>query len=448
MSDEREVSAVSLKLAVVGGGSSYTPELLEGLLAQQDRFPVSEVWLLDIPDGEEKVSIVAALGRRMAEAQGRSVRVEWTLDPERALSGADFVVSQFRAGLLQGRWRDEHLPLKYGMLGQETTGAGGFAYALRSVHASLELAERLNRLAPQAWLVNFTNPSGIVTEALLKHGFDRTVGLCNVAIGVEKATARALGVGEERVTLEAMGLNHLTWMRVFLDGKDITPRLLHLDEGGLADGLPANLPRPDWSPALLRALGLLPNGYLHYYYAYDDAVHHELEAVERGEGTRADRVIEIERDLFRLYADPNLREKPALLSKRGGAFYSEAAVRLMVGLHAGADQPQVLNVRNGDTFPELAPDSVVEVACKVERGRVTPLSPGPMPTVVRGLVQGVKAYEELTVEAARTGSRDLALAALVAHPLVHSADKAQALLGDILHENADYLPRFQSATQR
>ncbi len=439
---------MSLKVAVVGGGSSYTPELLEGLLREHGRLPVTEVHLLDIPDGREKVEIVAALGRRMAEAQGRGVRIEWTLDAEKALDGANFVVSQFRAGLLQGRQRDEHLPLRYGMLGQETTGAGGFAYALRSVHASLELAERMRRLCPNAWLVNFTNPSGIVTEALLKHGFPRTVGLCNVAIGVEKATARHLGVNESRITLEAMGLNHLTWMRVFLDGQDLTPKVLHLDDGDLAAGRPANLPKPDWSPSLLRALGLLPNGYLHYYYEYEAAVRHELEAVERGEGTRADRVIEIERELFRLYADPSLREKPALLSKRGGAFYSEAAVRLMVGLYAGSPSPQVLNVRNAGTFAELPPDSVVEVACEVSPEGVRPIPPGAMPPMVRGLVQGVKAYEELTVEAARSGSRDLALAALLAHPLVRSAEKAERLLGDILREHADYLPRFRSGAAR
>jgi 6-phospho-beta-glucosidase len=198
----------------------------------------------------------------------------------------------------------------------------------------------------------------------------------------------------------------------------------------------------------LRSLGLLPNGYQHYYSEHEEAVRRELEAVERGEGTRADRVIEIERELFRLYADPNLREKPALLSKRGGAFYSEAAVRLMVGLYAGSASPQVLNVQNDGTFAELPPDSVVEVACEVSPEGVRPISPGAMPAMVRGLVQGVKAYEELTVEAARTGSRDLALAALIAHPLVHAADKAEKLLSDILRENAAYLPRFASPAGR
>ena len=435
---------MALKLAVVGGGSSYTPELIEGILLRESHFPVAEIQLLDVDDqrGWEKVQIVAALANRMAKAKDQSVRIEATLDPEKALSGADFVVSQFRAGGLKARQRDEHIPLRYNMLGQETTGVGGFANALRTVPQALELANRIDRYAPNAWLVNFTNPSGIVTEALLKHGWKKTVGLCNVAIGVEKGIAKALDVSEDRITLEAMGLNHLTWMKVYLDGQEITAKILGLEEGAEIEGRPANLPQPEWPHELLESIAMLPNGYLHYYYEYEHAVESEKEAVDRGEGTRADRVIAIERELFEMYADPNLTEKPALLSKRGGAYYSEAAVRLMVGLYTGESAPQVLNVQNLGTYPELPDDAVVETACRIDHEGAHPLPAAPMPLTVRGIVQGVKAYEMLTVEAARTGNHHKAYEALLVHPLVRSARAAEAVLGDILAENAQYLPQF------
>jgi 6-phospho-beta-glucosidase len=433
---------VSLKLTVIGGGSSYTPELVEGLIKERQRLPVSQLTLLDVPAGQEKVEIIAGLARRMAAAAGVPMAVEVTLDPERALDGADLVVSQFRAGGLAGRQRDEHLPLRYGMLGQETTGPGGFANALRTIPQALALAEVIQRRAPKAWLVNFTNPSGIVTEALLRYGWPRTVGLCNVAIGVEKGVARALGVAEERITIESMGLNHLTWMRVRLDGKDITPQLLGLEGGGLVEGRPANLPQGEWPPTLLRALGLLPNGYLHYYYETDRAVAAERAALERGEGTRADRVMALEAELFRLYRDPNLDHKPPQLAQRGGAYYSEAAVRLMVGLNGGETPVQVLNVQNRGAMPELPDEAVVEVACRVDREGAHPVPPGPMPEAIRGLVQAVKAYEQQTVEAARTGDRLTAYRALISHPLVRSVSDAERLLDDILRENAPLLPAF------
>lgn len=436
-----------LKLAVIGGGSSYTPELIEGILKHRDQFPVEELVLLDVPEGKEKVEIVTALAKRMAEAKGAPVSIRCTLNPDEALTGADYVVSQFRAGGLQGRWKDEHLPLKYHMLGQETTGPGGFANALRTVPQALALAERMQRLCPNAWLVNFTNPSGIITEALLKHGFSHTIGLCNVAIGVEKGIARALHVDESRVHVEGVGLNHLTWMRAFVDDENVTPHVLGLEEARSEDlhvAIPANLPKPEWPPALLNALGMIPNGYLHYYYETEKSVEEEAAAVARGEGTRADQVMEIERELFKLYRDPNLREKPALLEKRGGAFYSEAAVRLMVGLNTGKAPIQVLNVQNHGTLAGIPDDSVVEIACRVTKTGATPVECPPIPPQVRGLVQAVKAYEELTVEAARKGDRRMAYQALIAHPLVRSTGAAEDLLGDILRENAAYLPAFSA----
>lgn len=435
---------MALKMAVVGGGSSYTPELIEGILLRQGPFPVAEVQLLDVEDqnGWEKVQIVAALANRMAKAKGQPVKIEATLDPEQALRDADFVVSQFRAGGLKARQRDEHIPLRYNMLGQETTGVGGFANALRTVPQALQLADRIDHFAPRAWLVNFTNPSGIVTEALLKHGWKKTVGLCNVAIGVEKGIAKALGVSEDRITLGAMGLNHLTWMKVYLDSQDITPKILGLEEGAQIEGRPANLPQSEWPHELLESIAMLPNGYLHYYYEYEHAVESEKAAVDRGEGTRADKVMAIEHDLFQMYADPNLTEKPALLSKRGGAYYSEAAVRLMVGLYTGTSAPQVLNVQNHGTYPELPDDAVVETACSIDKDGAHPLPSLPMPLTIRGIVQGVKAYEMLTVEAARTGNHQKAYEALLVHPLVRSAKSAEAVLADVIQENAQYLPQF------
>jgi 6-phospho-beta-glucosidase len=419
---------MGLKIAVVGGGSTYTPELVEGFARRAARLPMDELVLLDID--AERLSIVGGLAQRMLDLLDWPGRLTLTGDRDAALDGADFVLIQLRVGGQAARLVDETLPPRFGVVGQETTGAGGFAKALRTVPLVLELAEATaKRAAPGAWLVDFTNPVGIVTQALLDEGH-RAVGLCNVAINLQRQFAKRFEVEPERVELEHVGLNHLTWERaVRVDGVDRLPELLESEPQVLADhvGLPVEI---------VRTLRAIPSYYLHYY--YDTAA---VVAEQRDGHTRAGDVMEIERQLLELYKDPSLAEKPALLNDRGGAYYSEAAAQLIASLHDGAGDIQVVDVRNDGALPDLPDSAVVEVPCRVDRDGAHPLPLAPLAPEMRGLVQAAKAYEELAVEAAMSGDRRTALRALIANPLV-GAEVAGPLLEALIEANRAYLPRF------
>lgn len=420
---------MGVRIAVVGGGSTYTPELVDGFATRERELPVDELVLLDIDP--ERLAIVAGLARRMLARRGWHGRLVETLDRDAALEGADFVVVQLRVGGQAARLRDETIPPRFGSIGQETTGAGGFAKALRTVPVVLDLAEAVDRrAAPGAWLVDFTNPVGIVTQALLDAGH-RAIGLCNVAIGFQRRFAARFGVTPDRVQLEHVGLNHLSWERAILvDGVDRLPELLTSASQELADevGLPAEL---------IRALGALPSYYLHYYYLTAEIV----EAQRSGQ-TRAEEVMEIERGLLELYRDPTLEEKPALLERRGGAFYSEAAAQLIASLHAGTGDVQVANVRNDGAIADLPDAAVVEIAARIDRDGAHPLPLAPLAPEMRGLVQQARAYEELAVAAAISGDRTTALKALMANPLVRDYRVAEPLLAALLEANRSELPRF------
>jgi 6-phospho-beta-glucosidase len=420
---------VGLKIAVVGGGSTYTPELVEGFATRGDRLGVDELVLFDID--AERLGVVGGLAGRMLARVGWGGRLVLTGRRAEAIDGADFVVVQLRVGGQAMRLVDETLPLEFGRVGQETTGAGGFAKALRTVPVVLELAEETARRgAPGAWFVDFANPVGIVTQALADRGH-RAIGLCNSAIGFQRRFAAMLGVAPERVELEHVGLNHLTWERaVKVDGVDRLPALL--EEHG--DRLARDLGLP---PGLLRALGVVPSTYLRYYYA-TAAV---LDEQRRGP-SRAQQVAEIERDLLELYREPGLDTKPELLERRGGAFYSEAAAALIASLHAGTGDVQVVDVRNDGALPGLPDDTVVEVPAQVDAAGAHPLPLDPLAPELLGLVQQVKAYERLTVEAAVTGDRRTALKALLANPLVGDYRVAAPLLDALLQASRPYLPRF------
>jgi 6-phospho-beta-glucosidase len=412
-----------LNIAVIGGGSTYTPELVEGFIVHKDTLPVRRLLLMDT--APERLEIVGGLARRMLEGSG--IELVLTGDREAAIEGADFVLTQFRVGGMAARAQDEHIPLKYGVIGQETTGPGGFMKALRTVPQVLDIARTMEQVAPDAFLVNFTNPSGLVTEAITRHTSIRTVGLCNVPINMLYSVAGMLGVDPQRVTLDYVGLNHLSFARtVYLDGKDVTDRVLDAGWGKSFD--------PGW----LKAIRMVPNYYLHYF------VHHNraIEEVMRAEETRADKLVKVETELLQMYADPNLREKPALLNERGGARYSQAAVSLIRAIANNLKEVHIVNVRNGQSLPDLPEDSVVEVPAVIDAHGATPQVLGHMPPQIRGLIQAVKAYEELTIEAAITGSIETARLALMAHPLVPSWDTACALLDDLLAANRKYLPQF------
>ena len=406
-----------MKLSVIGAGSTYTPELVSHLSS----LAVDEVALHDID--AERLEVVGGLAERMLGRVGYSGSLLRTGDLDAALDGASFVLFQIRVGGQAARLQDETIPLRCGCIGQETTGAGGFAKAMRTVPVILDLAERVvERAAPGAWIVDFTNPVGIVTRALLDAGH-RAVGLCNVAITFQRLCARLLGVAPERVLVDQVGLNHLTWIRaVRLDGDDVLPQLLaeHGDE--LAADV--ELPR-----SVLDDLGAIPSYYLHYFYAHDRVLEEQRHGVPR-----AQTVAEIERGLLELYRDPGLTEKPALLEQRGGAFYSEAAVGLVRSLATDDGGVHVVDTRNAGTLAGLAADDVVELPARVGAAGPAPLPQAPLAPELLGLVQHVAAYERLTVEAAATRDQVAARKALLAHPLIGQVDRVDALVDSLVAE--------------
>ena len=422
---------MGLKVAVMGGGSTYTPELIEGIVQRADRMPIDELVLMDVSD--ERLEVVGGLARRMVERIGWPGRLTTTRSTDDAVDGAHFVLIQLRVGGQAARLVDETLPPRFGTIGQETTGAGGFAKALRTVPVVLDIAELVRRRgAPDAWLVDFTNPTGIVTQALLDEGH-RAVGLCNVAIGFQRSFAKRFGVEPERVELEHVGLNHLSWERkVVVEGVDRLPEMIETDAEGLAEmvGQPVDI---------IRGQRALPSYYLRYYYRFAEVL---KEQQEGGGHVRAEEVAEIERQLLEMYRDPNLNEKPDLLAHRGGAFYSEAAAQLIASLHDGAGDVQVVDTRNDGAMPELPDDAVVEVSARIDRDGPHPIPVDPLEPDIRGLVQHAKAYEQLATMAAISGDRQVALRALLANPLVIGYDMAAPLLDALLEANRHHLPRF------
>ena len=420
-----------MKIAVVGGGSTYTPELIEGFAKRAGVLPYDELVLHDI--STDRLDVVGGLARRILARDGLAERLVTTTSLDEALDGAAAVLVQLRVGGQQARLVDETLPAKFGLLGQETTGAGGFAKALRTVPVVLKIAERTAaRAEPGAWLIDFTNPVGIVVRALLDEGH-RAMGLCNVAIGFQRRLAARFGVAPERVRLGHAGLNHLSWIRsVEVDGVDRLPELLTSPS---VDDLAAEVEIP---VELLRNLHAIPSYYLHYFYCTEQAVRAQSDG-----STRAAEVLDIEQRLLRMYADPQLDHKPELLEKRGGAYYSEAAAGLVTSLLTDDGAHHYVDVRNDATIAGLPDEAVVEVPALVGRDGARPLAVAPLAPEQLGLVQAVTAYEVLTIEAAKTGSRSAALRALLANPLVREWDLAVQVLDEILAANRDYLPAFR-----
>jgi 6-phospho-beta-glucosidase len=413
-----------MKLALVGAGSTYTPEVVDGLVRLRGLLPVDDLALCDVD--AQRLAVVAGMARRMLVRGGHPACVVQTTSLDEAVEGADAVLLQIRVGGQAARIVDESLPLACGCIGQETTGFGGLAKALRTVPVVLGIADRVRTLAPDAWIVDFTNPVGIVTKGLLDAGH-KVVGLCSAAVVFQKHFAKILGVDFGRIELDHVGLNHLTWeLGVRLDGEDVLPALLgeHAGRVAPATGLPSDV---------IVKLGNIPSYYLHYFYEHDAVVEHALT-----HPSRAEEVAGIERELLELYADESLDEKPPLLARRGGAGYSEAAVELLASLF-GREGRHVLNVRNEGTLPFLADDAVVEVPARVGVGGVAPLPMPPLSPVERGLVAHVSAYEELALEAALHGGRARVFRALLAHPLVGQHEVAETLTGKLIDANRRFL---------
>ncbi|MFF1818242.1 6-phospho-beta-glucosidase [Kribbella sp. NPDC058245] len=415
-----------MKLTVVGGGSTYTPELVDGFARLRDTLPVSELVLVD--PAADRLELVGGLAQRIFAKQGHPGRVTTTSNLDEGIEGADAVLLQLRVGGQAARQQDETWPLECGCVGQETTGAGGLAKALRTVPVVLDIAERVRRTNPNAWIIDFTNPVGIVTRALLSHGH-KAVGLCNVAIGFQRRFARLLGVTPGQVQLDHVGLNHLTWERaVRVDGVDMLPKLLESHVGELADDL--HLPA-----GLLLQLGVVPSYYLRYFYQHDEVVQELL-----NKPSRAAEVAALETQLLEMYADPQLDEKPALLEKRGGAYYSEAAVDLASSLLNDTGDIQVVNTLNDGTFPFLADDAVIEVPATVGADGAMPVAVTPLEPLYAGLVANVTAYEDLALQAAIKGGRERVFEALLAHPLVGQITIAEQLTDKLLAHNKEHLP--------
>ncbi len=417
----------AVKIALIGGGSAYTPELVDGLIRCYDRLPVDELALMDI--NMRRLEILAGLSRRMFAAAGLPTRVTATTDRRQAIAGATFVCTLIRVGGMDARIQDERIPLKYGVIGQETTGPGGFAKALRTIPAILAIARDVVDLAPDAWIINYTNPSGGVTEAVTTFTEAHILGLCSGPFGWIGAVLRAMDVPPERAVVDYAGLNHLAWItRVQVDGKERTDDAI---EAAITAGWPID-------GDLMRALRAIPCSYLGYYYHRE----RKVEQARAASQTRGEQVKEIEAELLRIYADPALAEKPDLLKRRGGGGYSEVATAAMLAVRHNLHTRQYINTPNRGAIRSLPDDAVVEVACVVNQGGAHPIVCGDLPPAVRGLAGAVKAYEQLTVQAAVSGDYRLALQALLAHPLVPSYDVAAPLLDELLAANRAYLPQF------
>ncbi|BDC56800.1 putative 6-phospho-beta-glucosidase [Bacillus altitudinis] len=432
-----------IKIVTIGGGSSYTPELVEGFIKRYQELPVKELWLVDIEAGQEKLNIVGALAKRMVEKAGLPIEVHLTLDRRAALKDADFVTTQFRVGLLEARAKDERIPLKYGVIGQETNGPGGLFKGLRTIPVILDIVKDMEELCPDAWLVNFTNPAGMVTEAVLRYtNLKKVVGLCNVPIGIKMGIAKALDVDVERIEVQFAGLNHMVYgLDVYLDGVSIMDQVL--DELGNPNSQWSmrNIEAKNWEPSFVKGLGVIPCPYHRYYYKTKDMLEEEQKAAQE-KGTRAEVVQQVEHELFELYKDPDLSIKPPQLEKRGGAYYSDAACNLISSIYNDKHDIQPVNTVNRGAIASIPAESAVEVNCIITKDGPKPIATGDLPVAVRGLVQQIKSFERVAAEAAVTGDYETALVAMTINPLVPSDEIAKQILDEMLEAHREYLPQF------
>ena len=430
-----------LKVVTIGGGSSYTPELIEGFIKRYDEFPLTEIWLVDVEKGAEKLRICTDLARRMIAKAGLPIEVHSTLDRRSALKDADFVTTQFRVGLLDAREKDEMIPGKYNIIGQETNGPGGLFKALRTIPVIFGIIEDCKELCPNAWIVNFTNPAGLNTEAVFRHtNWKRFVGLCNVPIGMKMGIAKQLEVDPSRVEVTFGGLNHLVYaLDVKLDGKPILQDLIdNIDKMKLTM---KNIEDVPWSSDFVKALGVMPCSYHRYYFQHQAMQDHYMEEFKTGV-SRASKVKKIEAELFELYKDPNLAVKPKQLEQRGGAYYSDAACNLITSIYNDKHDIQPVNTLNKGAISNLPDDVVVEVSSVITKDGPIPCKVGALPIGALGIVQNIKAYEIVASQAAISGDYKLALLAMSMHPFVQSEAVAKPLLDEMLEAHKEYLPLF------
>ncbi len=428
----------AVKIAIIGGGSSYTPELMEGFIRRYDQMPVREIWLTDIEEGKEKLDIIGKMAQRMWDATPYDVKIHTTLKRKEALTDADFVTTQIRVGQLNARIKDERIPFSYGMIGQETNGAGGIFKALRTIPVILDIVEDMKKYCPDAWLINFANPSGIVTEAVMRYGrWDRVIGLCNLPIGSIMEEPKLIGKKPEELIFQFAGINHFHWHRVTdRYGHDVTrniiEKLCEMDGG-----------QKSWKKDLLIESGLLPCSYHRYYYDSEKMLSDQLRDYASSKGTRAQQVQQVEHELMEMYKDPDLNVKPKQLEQRGGAHYSDAACETIVGIYANNYERMVVSTRNNGALPDFPDDFVVEVSSFLSGKGPLPVSFGHLPVFERGLLQMMKSMEQLTIEAAVTGSYGKLLQAFTINPLITPGETAVRVMNELLLAHRKYLPQFK-----
>ena len=435
-----------LKIVTIGGGSSYTPELMEGFIKRYHELPIKEIWLVDIEEGKEKLDIDTQMAQRMWDASGYDVKVYSTLDRKAALKDADFVTTQFRVGLLDARIKDERIPSSYGMLGQETNGAGGIFKAFRTIPVILDIVKDMKELCQEAWLINFTNPSGMVTEAIIKYGkWEKCIGLCNVPV---LAMIKEPEVLNQKLVHQFAGLNHFHWHKAFDEnGNDVTQKIIDAFFEGKDIGLPGNIANVMFDKDQLEASQMIPCAYHRYYYCQQEMLEHSLEEYETV-GTRGQQVKETESRLFELYKDPKLNYKPKELSMRGGAHYSDAACECINAIYNDKKIHMVVSTQNHGAIPDLPEDCVVEVSSYITSKGAMPVAWGKMPSAQRGWLQCMKAMEECTIEAAVTGNYGMALEAFCLNPLIQSGNNAKHVLNELLVAHQKYLPQFKDAIEK
>ncbi|WP_243299547.1 6-phospho-beta-glucosidase [Bacillus litorisediminis] len=432
-----------MKLVIIGGGSSYTPEIIEGVIDRHQEFPVTELVLVDIEEGKEKLNIIGELAQRMIEKSGVSIQLSWTLNRQEALQNADFVTTQIRVGGLAARAKDERIPLSHGLIGQETNGAGGIVKAFRTIPVLMEICNDISRICPNAWLINFTNPAGIVTEAILKYSpHKKVIGVCNIPFNMKHSVAEMMGCNPNEVDIEFIGVNHFVFGRkVLINGADQTDQVLRKLYDKELNYSPANIVSLGWKKEFIESIKLLPNPYHQYYFQTEEVLKKDLKAFHEN-GTRAEIVQQVEKELFQKYQDPNLQVKPKELEKRGGAYYSHAACSLMASIYNNKGDIQTVNIQNHGAVFDLPYDCVIEVNAVITKDGPKPVTVGKLPKQVKAMIQQMKGFEELVVEAAVTGDYNLAYASMIMNPLVRNESKAKIVLDELLEAHWEYLPQF------
>ncbi|WP_182199684.1 6-phospho-beta-glucosidase [Paraliobacillus salinarum] len=432
-----------MKLVIVGGGSSYTPEIIEGIITRHHSLPINNIVLVDIEAGKEKLEIVGSLAQRMIKKANVPIELSWTLNRREALEGADFVSTQIRVGGLDARAKDERIPLSHGFIGQETNGAGGIFKAFRTIPVLMELAQEVHEICPKAWLINFTNPAGIVTEALLNHSpHKKVIGVCNIPFNMRHSIAEIMDVKPEDVQIEFIGLNHFVFGRkVWINGVDRIDEILEKLSSKEVDYSPANIVNLGWSETFIKSFRLLPNPYHQYYFQTKQTLEKDIEAFNKN-GTRAEVVQALEGTLFETYKNPDLADKPVELEKRGGAYYSDVACSLMDSLYNNRQNVMTVNTLNNGAISDLPDNVAIEVNCLINKDGPLPISIGKLPSSIKGYVSNMKAFEQQVIKASLSGDYHDAYLSFMMNPLIQDEQAAESMLNDLLEAHKEHLPQF------